>query len=276
MGLILVFKETIAPLVYIFWCGNLGLLYSFIGECLGGRQAFIDHVIGWASWFVTEHCAAHLLGVLFLDACLGRLVHFVGGFSSFLVTLDGKLALGVMVSEGICQMQQYSCFLLGGQSWAYFSFFSIEDSKQLAGGDNFSYHVPALAGALITDVFLPAVCDIGVVFTEQGFSDVFTASTNSLFFVHPANVGPSLQFVFSRVETPLLTTDSFGLGFSLLGWFPESDELGRLDNVGSFAGIISPVAGLSLLEPQLPSLGSFFFKLEALQDWRFLKLEREV
>jgi hypothetical protein len=276
MGFVAAFKEVIAPLVYVFWFGNLGLLYSFIGESLGGRQVFFDHVTCWVFWFVTEHCAAHLLGVRDLDACLDYLVNFVVELSSFLIALDRELALGVRLSGGICQMQRYSYFLLGGQSWDHLNFFSIEDSGWLAGGDNFSYCVAALAGALITDVSLPAASDIGVAFMEPEFSDVFTASTNSLFFIHPANVGSSLQFIFSRAETPLLTPDSFGLGSSLLGWFPERDELGRLGNAGSFAGVISPVAGLSLLEPQLPSLGSFFLKLEALQDWRFLKLEREV
>ncbi len=53
-------------------------------------------------------------------------------------------------------------------------------------------------------------------------------------------------------------------------------DLSRFALVGSFAGASNLTQVFGLNPASIPSLSSFFVRLDALQDWRLLKLEREV
>jgi len=71
------------------------------------------------------------------------------------------------------------------------------------------------------------------------------------------------------------TSQSFS-HFSVETLTPEFGDFLRFSLAGSFAGGFNLTPSFSAGPLSLPSLSSFFLKLDALQDWRFLKLEREI
>lgn len=86
--------------------------------------------------------------------------------------------------------------------------------------------------------------------------------------------------VFSLLSDFSLAPRSYSMGFMVeqpdSHWVSEFVDSLRFDLAGSFSGSFNMSSALNLVSPQTPSLTSFFLKLDALQDWRLLKLEREI